>query len=560
MPLTAKGSEILAKMKKEYGETKGEEVFYASRNAGKISGVDSVPEELERAFTKFMEEEKKEKEHASDTLAMDLYDVDFGPRSNRKHDENGYLHVRSHISKATVNPYRGDEIPDFEALGLDRDRIYHLLRDPEELARAAPTFNNLPILTDHKAQSAENPWKSGRVGTTGTDTSFVHPYLDTTMAIWDAEPQAGIDTGQKRQLSASYRYRADMVPGVYEGTPYDGVMRDIRGNHVALVEAGRAGPDVLVGDRAIKGDPVMAAVRLTRKGLVVEGVVRGFLAARKLAMDAAARDAIRSSLDGVTGANWPQRKPAVIAAVHSVGARGGLAFDAQLADIRLALDEVDGEEKDAKDENLTDVSGLDEKETEEEEKERKERRAEDRSKGRDCAADEDPETEEEREHRKEARDRRAKDKRMGKDASEEEREEAKKEHKAEDRRAWDRRMSARDKRPAMDRHAMDTAIAAAEKRAEDRTIARMRSISEAERAVQPIVGTLAVAMDSAEDIYRYALQQAGEDVTGVPPGAYRRMVEMLIRHRFSAGGTRTLAHDSGAASGFEAFEKLAMGA
>lgn len=41
MPLTAKGEEILASMKSEYGAEKGERVFYASKNAGKISGVDS---------------------------------------------------------------------------------------------------------------------------------------------------------------------------------------------------------------------------------------------------------------------------------------------------------------------------------------------------------------------------------------------------------------------------------------------------------------------------------------------------------------------------------------
>lgn len=41
MPLTAKGTEILGKMKSEYGSAKGERVFYASKNAGKISGVDS---------------------------------------------------------------------------------------------------------------------------------------------------------------------------------------------------------------------------------------------------------------------------------------------------------------------------------------------------------------------------------------------------------------------------------------------------------------------------------------------------------------------------------------
>ena len=40
MPLTKKGSKIKAAMKKTYGSKKGEKVFYASRNKGKIKGVD----------------------------------------------------------------------------------------------------------------------------------------------------------------------------------------------------------------------------------------------------------------------------------------------------------------------------------------------------------------------------------------------------------------------------------------------------------------------------------------------------------------------------------------
>lgn len=43
MPLSSKGSEILSAMRKEYGAKKGESVFYASKNAGKISGVDMIP-------------------------------------------------------------------------------------------------------------------------------------------------------------------------------------------------------------------------------------------------------------------------------------------------------------------------------------------------------------------------------------------------------------------------------------------------------------------------------------------------------------------------------------
>lgn len=40
MPLTSKGKEIMANMRKTYGAKKGKRVFYASRNKGTINGVD----------------------------------------------------------------------------------------------------------------------------------------------------------------------------------------------------------------------------------------------------------------------------------------------------------------------------------------------------------------------------------------------------------------------------------------------------------------------------------------------------------------------------------------
>jgi hypothetical protein len=36
---TKKGKKIMSAMKEEYGDKKGEQVFYASKNAGKITGV-----------------------------------------------------------------------------------------------------------------------------------------------------------------------------------------------------------------------------------------------------------------------------------------------------------------------------------------------------------------------------------------------------------------------------------------------------------------------------------------------------------------------------------------
>jgi hypothetical protein len=42
MPKTEKGEKIAAAMKEQYGAKKGEQVFYASKNAGKITGVDEA--------------------------------------------------------------------------------------------------------------------------------------------------------------------------------------------------------------------------------------------------------------------------------------------------------------------------------------------------------------------------------------------------------------------------------------------------------------------------------------------------------------------------------------
>jgi hypothetical protein len=39
MPITAKGESILRAMTKQYGAKKAKKVFYASANAGKITGV-----------------------------------------------------------------------------------------------------------------------------------------------------------------------------------------------------------------------------------------------------------------------------------------------------------------------------------------------------------------------------------------------------------------------------------------------------------------------------------------------------------------------------------------
>lgn len=171
-------------------------------------------------------------------------------RTARRIDADGRLHVdRSHISKATVNPYYGKEIPGFDALGLAPDMVYRLLRDPVELERGAATFARLPILSEHVPVTVDTPRPDLVVGAIGSEITFSAPYLDADLCVWDATAIAGIETDKVRELSCAYRYVPVMEPGEFEGQAYDGRMTEIQGNHLALVEVGRAGSDVVVADR-----------------------------------------------------------------------------------------------------------------------------------------------------------------------------------------------------------------------------------------------------------------------------------------------------------------------
>ena len=177
--------------------------------------------------------------------------------SARTIDTDGRMHIdRSHISKAAVNPYYGFEIPNAEMLSLNPQKIYYLLRSPEELAKGADTFARLPILKKHIPVSADSPRQDLVVGAIGSEVNFLDPYLDADVCIWDAQAIAGIETETVREFSCAYHYVPLMTPGEYNGEPYDGIMTQIRGNHLALVESGRAGSDVLAADQKMKGIPM----------------------------------------------------------------------------------------------------------------------------------------------------------------------------------------------------------------------------------------------------------------------------------------------------------------
>ena len=248
-------------------------------------------------------------------LAMDRSSV-------RTVDADGRLRVSvANISKAGVNGYYGREIPNADALGLDPGRLYQLFRPPEELAKAAASWNGQPLLSTHRIHTAADHQPDLVVGSTGTDTAFRDPFLQTSLVVWAPDAIAGINDGSQRALSSAYRYKATMRPGVFQGERYDGIMSDLTANHVALVDRGRAGDDVVVGDRLPRAmrKPIWRNIHMatdateTDDGKIVATLMQ-FLGDR---LQPEELDAVKAILDG-------QPAPSTAAAMDRARLRVGL--------------------------------------------------------------------------------------------------------------------------------------------------------------------------------------------------------------------------------------------
>jgi len=140
--------------------------------------------------------------------------------------------------KATVNFYIGSElipnITDGAQLGLDPHGRYAVLRPPDELAKAAPTFDAFPLLWGHQPLDAARHPADLVVGATGTDSRFEDPWLRNSLVVWSQIAIDAIEDGIDN-LSAAYRYTAVAEEGVFNGTRFRFRMTDIIGNHTACV-------------------------------------------------------------------------------------------------------------------------------------------------------------------------------------------------------------------------------------------------------------------------------------------------------------------------------------
>ena len=187
--------------------------------------------------------------------------VALDAESKRTYDDNGFLHVSiSPLTRVQVAPYHGSEIPGWQSLGLDPERIYKGYRSAEELSKpeTIESVNGIPIQLMHHMDYADAPAKATRLGSTGTDAAFHDPYLTNSLHIQDKKAIDRINDGSMRELSLAYRYKPIFTAGVSpDGEKYDFLMTDISANHLALVDEGRAGHEVLVYDSK-EGEKSMA--------------------------------------------------------------------------------------------------------------------------------------------------------------------------------------------------------------------------------------------------------------------------------------------------------------
>lgn len=162
--------------------------------------------------------------------------------------DEGYLKGRAVVTNVGVFLYQDG------AGGIRRE-----LRPPEEVFApdSVASLKVKPVTNEHpkEAVTADNVRKY-QAGTTGSNPTTdgmdigdpgdgLPPrtdryHLSVDMTITDAEAVTDVLAG-KRALSSGYTAELEDSSGVWMGIPYDVIQRNIRYNHVAIVDRARAG-------------------------------------------------------------------------------------------------------------------------------------------------------------------------------------------------------------------------------------------------------------------------------------------------------------------------------
>lgn len=149
---------------------------------------------------------------------------------------DGRVRFDAYITRTGVFEYRNSD-----------GSIRREYRPPEEVfsPEALASFEMVPVTNNHPPMHLDAATAKGfAVGATGENVRQDGDKVRCGLMVFDAPTVADMVAG-KLELSCGYAVEVVNTPGVSpQGEHYDAIQRKIRGNHVAVVDVGRAGPDV----------------------------------------------------------------------------------------------------------------------------------------------------------------------------------------------------------------------------------------------------------------------------------------------------------------------------
>lgn len=169
--------------------------------------------------------------------------------THRHTDENGYVYVdESPILRSGVLEYYGSELIDgsdaheIDGVQIDPDKVYKVYISDAELEKGADSFKLLPITNDHEWLGRDGANAHDyQEGSTGETVTIRDGMIYLPLKFTGDDIIAALNDG-KHELSASYTHGLTKS----DNDAYDFIATGIKGNHIALVEKGRCGPDVRV--------------------------------------------------------------------------------------------------------------------------------------------------------------------------------------------------------------------------------------------------------------------------------------------------------------------------
>lgn len=165
----------------------------------------------------------------------------------RKTDD-GYLVGRVRCARTGIQHYNGSE------LGRDDLGVVALYRPEDEVFSkdSLHTYAGRPVTNDHPPEQVNSQnWKRFACGDIGEDILRDGEYVNVPITMMDEALIQDFEAG-KKEISMGYTHMVDFVDGeTPSGEPYQAVSRDLRMNHLAIVDRGRAGHECRVGDSAV---------------------------------------------------------------------------------------------------------------------------------------------------------------------------------------------------------------------------------------------------------------------------------------------------------------------